>query len=31
VQKAIDVWSAHGKMQVHPTPDNLINTTYVNN
>jgi NitT/TauT family transport system substrate-binding protein len=30
VQKAIDVWSSHGKLQVKPTPSDLINYTYVN-
>ena len=30
VQKAIDVWSSHGKLQVKPTPQDLINYTYVN-
>jgi NitT/TauT family transport system substrate-binding protein len=30
VQEAIDVWSSRGKMQVKPTPADLINYNYVN-
>ena len=30
VQQAIDIWSSHGKLQVKPTPQDLINYTYVN-
>jgi NitT/TauT family transport system substrate-binding protein len=30
VQEAIDVWSSHGRLQVKPTPADLINPTYVN-
>ncbi len=29
-QAAIDIWSGHGKLQVKPTPADLINYTYVN-
>ncbi len=30
VQEAIDVWSSHGKLQVTPTPAQMIDFTYVN-
>ncbi|HYB09138.1 MAG TPA: ABC transporter substrate-binding protein [Alphaproteobacteria bacterium] len=30
VEKAIDVWSSHGKLQVKVTPDELINDSFVN-
>lgn len=30
VQQAIDIWSSHGKLQVHVTPADLINFSYVN-
>ena len=30
VQAAINIWSSHGKLQVKPTPSDLINYTYVN-
>ena len=30
VQEAIDVWSSHGKLQVKPTPAQMIDFTYVN-
>ena len=30
VQRAIDIWSSHGKLQVKVTPADLINYSYVN-
>ncbi len=30
VQQAIDIWSSHGRLQVKPTPAELINYSFVN-